>query len=119
MNHERAQELWSKRRFAADMSEDMTPEEDQFIRSIWQTMPSSSCWMDAFFRVLNPWVIVNTRTGEVVVQFESRALAEDVMCTIDAGRASSLGSLLVVDGESYAIKYRRPDGTIADCETSP
>ena len=115
MNQERAAELWSKRQIQNQIV-GMTKEEDQFITTIWRSMPTSACWMDAFFRVLNPWVVVNVTTGKAVLQFQARDLAEAVVQTVHAGQARSLGSTLVVDGESYAVKYRHPDGTLSEGE---
>jgi len=49
----RAQEIWASRGFCWDLDKRLTPGEDAYVRKVWDTMSGTTCWMDAFFRILN------------------------------------------------------------------
>lgn len=61
MTQERAKEIWSRAvslypEWSEGVGKVMTPEEYEDIKAYWKTLPGSSCFMDAFFRVLNDHV---------------------------------------------------------------
>jgi len=47
----RAEEIWENRGHCWDLR--LTPGEDAYVHKVWDTMPGHTCWMDAFFRILN------------------------------------------------------------------
>jgi len=48
---ERAEELWAARGLQWDMEEKLTPGENAYVNQVWMTLPGTSTWMDAFFRI--------------------------------------------------------------------
>lgn len=48
---ERAREIWQTRSAFGMFA--VTPEEDRYIRQVWETMPGHTCWADALLRVAN------------------------------------------------------------------
>lgn len=51
----RAQEIWDAR--GPQWSVHPTEGEDAYVQYVWSTMPGHTCWMDAFFRILNGTVV--------------------------------------------------------------
>lgn len=49
----RAREIWEKRLFWEEIWKHLTPGEDAYIWKIWDFLPGTACWMDAFFKILN------------------------------------------------------------------
>lgn len=56
MTANRAKEIWaakSHKPYMTDIRHLMTQDEHSFVMSIWQSMPGWTCYMDAFFSILN------------------------------------------------------------------
>lgn len=53
MNKQTAIEVWNNRGLQNDITSVVTPEQDAYIRAVWATMPGTTCYMDAFFEILN------------------------------------------------------------------
>jgi hypothetical protein len=51
LTQERAREVWEKRAIQNRVDHLVTPEEDACVRRLWETMPGTTCWMDAFHRI--------------------------------------------------------------------
>lgn len=50
---ERAQAIWAARGMCNDLSKVVTPAEDAYVKSVWDTLPGNTTWMSAFFLILN------------------------------------------------------------------
>lgn len=48
---ERAREIWQTRSAFGMFA--VTPEEDRYIRHVWESMPGNTCWADALLRIAN------------------------------------------------------------------
>ena len=50
-DQKRAEELWEGRGLQWSMKH-LTPGEDSYVATVWDSMPGDTCWMDAFFSIL-------------------------------------------------------------------
>jgi hypothetical protein len=50
---ERAKEIWAARGMCNDISRVVTPGEDAYVKLVWDTLDGASCWMSAFYLILN------------------------------------------------------------------
>lgn len=50
---ERARAIWAARGLCNDISRAVTPGEDAYVKQVWDTLPGSSCWMTAFYLIMN------------------------------------------------------------------
>lgn len=49
----RAAQIWAARGLQNTVTHAMTPGEVAFVTALWDTMGGSSCWMSAFYEILN------------------------------------------------------------------
>jgi hypothetical protein len=50
---DRAKAIWAARGWCNDVSRAYTPGEDAYVKQVWDTLPGNTCWMSAFFLILN------------------------------------------------------------------
>lgn len=53
LTQERAREAWEQRGLQNNLDGRLTPEEYAYVKRVWDTLPGTSCWMSAFFLILN------------------------------------------------------------------
>jgi hypothetical protein len=53
MTQERAQEIWDARKCVPGYGLQATPEEDAYVKRVWDALPGDTSWMTAFYLVLN------------------------------------------------------------------
>jgi len=49
---DRAHQIWEARGHENDFSRALTDGEDEYVRQVWDAMPETSTYQDAFFRVM-------------------------------------------------------------------
>lgn len=49
---DRARIIWATRGLMNDVSRVVTPGEDAYVKKVWDTLPGNTCWMSAFFLIL-------------------------------------------------------------------
>jgi len=52
-SQDRAREIWAQRGMQNTVSHAMTGSEIAYVKAIWDTLPGNSCFMSAFFLILN------------------------------------------------------------------
>ena len=50
---ERAREIWAQRGSQHEVESKMTDGEKAYVKAVWDALPGESCWMTAFFLILN------------------------------------------------------------------
>jgi hypothetical protein len=52
-DQKRAQEIWAQRGLCYSLDGVITEGESAYVSALWDTMPGYTCWMSAFFEILN------------------------------------------------------------------
>lgn len=70
---ERAREVWAQRRAQWNMEGLLTPEEENHVQRVWDYLPGTSSWMDAFLLIRNatPQLHSGLTNGTLIVVKET------------------------------------------------